>query len=58
MSLRLLLIDDDDRLFELLTAALKPHDVHPLHHMLHQTVQAKHVMVVVKEEARGISSLI
>lgn len=28
MSLRLLLIDDDDRLFELLTAALKPHDVH------------------------------
>ncbi len=28
MSLRLLLIDDDDRLFEILTAALKPHDVH------------------------------
>ncbi len=28
MSLRLLLVDDDDRLFELLTAALKPHDVH------------------------------
>ena len=28
MSLRLLLIDDDDRLFELLTAALRPHDVH------------------------------
>ena len=28
MSLRILLIDDDERLFELLGAALRPHDVH------------------------------